>query len=171
MVEQHGLEQGGITMARPLTLCIAIADGEHARFVQPDANNVLRTVQAIDSASAHLRSRDIGSDRPGRALESASSARHAVGQRHDLHRMEEEKFARMIAEQVNAKVARGEFDELLLVAPSHAMHDLQESLDAATKAKLIGTLEKDLVKTPDHELWPHVREWVSPERRLPTAAP
>jgi hypothetical protein len=40
-------------MARPLTLCIAIADGEHARFVQPDANDVLRTVYAFDSASAH----------------------------------------------------------------------------------------------------------------------
>ncbi len=157
-------------MARPLTLCIAIVDGEHARFVQPDANNVLRTVQSVDSASAHLRSRDIGSDRPGRAFESAGSAHHAVGQRHDLHRMEEAKFVRMIAEQLNAKVAVGEFDELLLVAPSRAMHELQGSLDAAAKAKLVGTLEKDLVKTPDHELWPHVRQWISPERRPPAAA-
>ena len=43
--------------------------------------------------------------------------------------------------------------------------ELREALDAATQAKLVGTLEKDLVKTPDHELWPHVREWVSPARR------
>jgi protein required for attachment to host cells len=158
-------------MARPLTLCIAIADGEHARFVQPDANNVLRTVQAIDSASAHLRSSDIGSDRPGRAFESTGSAHHGVGQRHDLHRMEEAKFVRMVAEQLNAKVTNGELDELLLIAPSHAMHELQGALDAATKARLVGTLEKDLVKTPDHELWPHVQQWVSPERRPPAAAP
>ena len=152
-------------MARPLTLCIAIADGEHARFVQPDANNVLRTVQAIDSASAHLRSRDIGSDRPGRAFESATSAHHAVGERHDLHTMEKEKFTRLVAEQLNAAAALGQFDELLLIAPSHALHELQGSLDAATKTKLVGTLDKDLVKTPNHELWPHVSEWVSAERR------
>jgi protein required for attachment to host cells len=157
-------------MTRPLTLCIAISDGDHARFVQPDANNVLRTVQAMDSASAHLRSRDIGSDRPGRAFESATSAHHAVGERHDLHRMEKEKFTRLVAEQLNAAVALGEFDELLLIAPSHAMHELQGSLDAATKSKLVGTLDKDLVKTPDHELWPHVREWVSSERR-PSSTP
>ena len=35
-------------MAKPLTLRIAIADGEHARFVQPDSNNVLRTLHAFE---------------------------------------------------------------------------------------------------------------------------
>jgi hypothetical protein len=70
-------------MARPPILRIVIADGEHVRFVQPDVDNVLRTIGSLDSASAHLRSRDIGSDRPGRSFESGAGARHAVGQRHD----------------------------------------------------------------------------------------
>jgi len=152
-------------MARPLTLRIVIADGEHVRFVQPDADNALRTIGSFDSASAHLRSRDIGSDRPGRALESGASARHAVGQRHDLHAMEKEKFVRLVGEQVNAASERDEFDELLLVAPPRALGELRDALDAAAQAKLVGMLEKDLVKTPDSELWPHVREWVSPARR------
>ena len=117
------------------------------------------------SASAHLRSRDIGADRPGRAFESGNSARHAVGQRHDLHTMEKEKFIGLVGEYVSAASGRDEFDELLLVAPPRALHELRETLDAATQAKLVGTLEKDLVKTPDHELWPHVREWVSPAHR------
>jgi protein required for attachment to host cells len=151
-------------MARPLTLWIAIADGEHARFVKPDENNVLHTVQAVDSASAHLRSRELGSDRPGRSVESATSARHAVGQRHDLHEMEKEKFARLVADELNAATARDEFDELLLVAPARVMHELREALGQAALSRLVGTLDKDL-KTPDHELWPHVRDWVSAERR------
>jgi protein required for attachment to host cells len=152
-------------MARPLTLRIAIADGEHARFVQPDADNVLRTIGSLDSSSAHLRSRDIGSDRPGRSFESGTTARHGVGQRHDLHAMEMEKFVRLVGEQLSAASGRNEFDELLIVAPPRALHELRGALDAATQAKLVGALEKDLVKTPDHELWPHVREWVSPARR------
>lgn len=152
-------------MAKPLTLWIVIADGEHARFVQPDARNELRTVGALDSASAHLRSRDIGADRPGRAFESGASAHHAVGQRNDLHAMEKEKFIGLVGEHVGAASGRDEFDELLLVAPPRALPELREALDAATQAKLVGTLEKDLVKTPDHELWPHVREWVSPAHR------
>lgn len=152
-------------MARPLTLRIIIADGEHARFVQPDADNTLRTVSSLNSASAHQRSRDIGTDRPGRAFESGTTARHAVGPRHDLHAMEQERFVRLVGEQINAASGRDEFDELLLVAPPRVLHELREALDAVTRTKLVGTLEKDLVKTPDHELWPLVREWVSLARR------
>jgi len=153
-------------MTRPSILWIAIVDGEHARFVQPDGNNVLRSVHVVDSASAHLRSHELGADRPGRSFESAASARHAIGERHDPHDMEKQKFARHIAGELNAAAERGDFDALLLVAPSHAMQALRDGLDAAVQAKLIGALEKDLVKISDHELLPHVRDWVLPERRV-----
>jgi protein required for attachment to host cells len=152
-------------MARPLTLWIVIADGEHARFVQPDVDNVLRTTSSLDSSSAHLRSREIGTDRPGRSFESSGGAHHAVGERHDLHAMEKQRFVRLIGDKINAGAAHKEFDELLLVAPPRALSELRETLDASAQAKLVGSLEKDLVKTPDYELWPHVREWVSPARR------
>lgn len=148
-------------MARPLILRIAIADGEHARFVQPDENNALRTVGSLDSASAHLRSRDIGTDRPGRSFESAASAHHSVGERHDLHQMEKDRFLRFVADQLNEASAYGEFDELVIVAPPRALGELRTGLDGGTAKKLIGALEKDLVKTPDHELLPHLRQWVS----------
>ena len=150
-------------MARPLTLWIAIADGEHARIVQPDGE-ALRTLRALDSAAAHQRSRDIGSDRPGRSFESANAAHHAVEPRHDPHRLEEERFVQFVAEQLNDAASRNEFDALLLVAPPRALRALRAALDDGTRKKLVDTLEKDLVKTPDHELWPHVREWVTPKR-------
>jgi len=150
-------------MSGRLTLLIAIADGEHARFVQPDANNEPRTIGSIDSAAAHLRSRDIGTDRPGRQSESATIGHHAVGQRHDLHAMEKERFARLIADQIRDRIRQ--FDELLLIAPPRVLQEIREALSSACSAKLIGTLEKDLVKTPDHELWPHLREWVSAPQR------
>ena len=35
-------------MARPLILRIVIADGEHVRFVQPDVDNVLRTIGSLE---------------------------------------------------------------------------------------------------------------------------
>lgn len=154
-------------MSRPLTLWMAIADGEHARFVQPDGNNSLHTMQALDSVAAHQRSTDIGSDRPGRSYESATPGSHGVAPRHDPHGLEKDRFARLVATQLNEAAARGAFDELLLVAPAHTLHELRASLDAAAANKVVGTLEKDLVKTPDGELWPHVREWLSPVRRPP----
>ena len=154
-------------MAKPLTLWIAVADGEHARFVQPDGNNALRTAEALDSVAAHQRSSDIGSDRPGRAFESATTGSHGVAPRHDPHALEKDRFARLVATRLNEAAARGAFDELVLVAPAHTLHKLRDALDAAAASKLVGMLEKDLIKTPDGELWPHVREWVSPVRRPP----
>ena len=70
-----------------------------------------------------------------------------------------------LGEQLNAAAANDEFDELLLVATPRVMHELREALDDDAGKRLIGLLEKDLVKTPDHELWPHIRQWVSPARR------
>src|SRR5579871_2352828 len=123
-----------IDMPRPLTLWIAIADGEHARFVQPDGSDKLHTVTAMDSASAHLRSRDIGTDRPGRSFESSGATRHAVGERHDPHQLEKERFAALVAERLNAAASGGEFDQLVLAAPARTLHELREALNEIGRA-------------------------------------
>ena len=151
-------------MRRPLTLWIVIADGEHARFVYPDRDNVLRTMHAVDAAFAHRRASDIVTDRRGRSFEGASPARHGVSDRHDPHFLEKQRFALLIAEQLNEASDRDDFDKLLLVAAPDTLHELRQGLDATAAEKLVGSLEKDLCKTPDHELWPHLRQWVSPER-------
>ena len=150
---------------RPWTLWIAVADGEHARIVQPDANNELRTLQAMDAATAHHRSRELASDRPGRSFESATPGRHAYEPRHDPHELEKTRFAELIAEEVNEAARRDAFDELVVAAPSRVLHEICRALDANAAERLAGTLEKDLTKVPNHELASHVAQWISPRRQ------
>jgi protein required for attachment to host cells len=152
-------------MPRHQKLLFVIADGEHVRFVRPAEDNALHSDVAMDSISAHKRSAELGSDHPGASLHTGSSAHHALTPRHDPHQLEKEKFARAVAEQLNEAGAAGGFDELVIVAPPHTLAAIHDGLDAATGAKVIGTLPKDLVKTPDSELWPHVRHWVRPVHR------
>ncbi len=57
------------------------------------------------------------------------------------------------------------FNELVVVAPPHVLSELTDAFALPTKAMLLGNLAKDLVKTPDHELWPHLKEWVRPVHR------
>jgi protein required for attachment to host cells len=140
-------------MPGPRTLWIVIADGEHARIVRPDAEEELRVLRSLDSASAHLRSRDIGSDRPN------------IGPHRDLHDLEKDRFIHLVADQLNEAAAYSEFDDLVIVALPNALQELRSALDGTTMKKLIGTLEKDLVKIPDHELSPHLREWINPAQR------
>jgi protein required for attachment to host cells len=146
-------------------LLFVIADGEHVRFVRPAQDNALHSDAVVDSFTAHKRSSDLGSDHPGASYHTGSSAHHALAPRHDAHTLEKEKFARFVAERLNAAGAVNAFDELVIVAPPHIVSVIRQELDTATDAKVIGMLAKDLVKTPDSELWPHVRHWVRPVHR------
>ena len=145
--------------------CFVIADGGRARFVTPSADNALHTLEALESTDLHKRAHDLGADRPGRSFESGSPTRHAYSPRHDPHDLAKDKFARLVGEKITAESAQGLFDELILVAPSHVLAELRETLDPPTLAKLTGVLAKDLTKTADHELWPHLKTWVRPVER------
>ncbi len=155
-------------MPQDRRLLIVIADGEHARFVRPGPDNALHTDTAFDSSAAHHRSGDLRSDRPGAAYHSDSTAHSAETPRHDPHVLEKERFARFVAAQLDSPAARNSFDELVIAAPPHCLSTIRKELDAATGAKVVGTIGKDLTKTPDDKLRPHLSEWVGPTRRAGT---
>ena len=152
-------------MPKRRKLCFLVADGGHARFLRPAEDNALHTYETLDSATIHLKDHDLVSDRQGRAFESDTPGRHAFAPRHDPHEMEKERFAHAVARRVNEASAADGFSELVVVAPPHVMSELTATLDSGTRAKLIGVLPKDLVKTPDHALWSHLKEWVRPVHR------
>jgi protein required for attachment to host cells len=151
-------------MPKSRNLLFVIADGEHVRFVRPTEDNTLHSDAVLDSSSVHKRSADLGSDRPGAAFHSGSSAYNTLVPHHDLHVLEKVKFGRTIAQRLNLAAAGDEFDELVIVAPPHTLVAVRQRLNAATEARIVGTMAKDLVKVPDHELWPHLQGWVRPTR-------
>jgi len=144
----------------PPTLWVLLADGEHARVVCPGTvAGSFHTAFALDSAKAHLRSRDLGTDQPGRSFESMGNSRSSVGERHDLHEQAKERFLAFVADAVNQAATEGRFDQLVVVAHGRALHALREQLGELAQQRVIGTLEKDLLPLPDHELGPHLTEW------------
>lgn len=137
-----------------------IADAEHARFVRIAANGALHTVEAFDSVAVHRRPSDLGSDHPGAAFHSTSTAHHAFVPRHDPQEVASHQFAAAISDEINMAFARGEFDRLVLAALPHTAQVLSERLSTGAASVLIGTLDKDLVKTPDDALSTHLRAWL-----------
>src|SRR5580700_7669351 len=137
--------QGDGQMPQHHSLCFVIADGGHARFVRPAPDNALHTVEAVDSVTLHKRDHDLVSDRPGRAFESSAAARHAYTPRTDPHEMAKDQFTREVARMVIEASAADAFHELVVVAPPHVLSELTDAFDVATKAKLLGSLAKDLV--------------------------
>ena len=130
-----------------------IADGGRARFVQKDGDGGGYGAQReFVSVDIHNRTRDLGTDRPGRGHESGNAAHHAVEPRVDLHQAEKQRFIAEVAASLNAASAEGAFGRLVLIAPAHALADLKAGLDAATAAKVAGELQKDLTNMPDADL-------------------
>lgn len=147
-------------MVRQARLWIAVVDGEHARLVQRAEDNALHTQEMVDSPQAHQSASDLGSERPGRSFESASPTRHSITPRNDLHEQAQVDFAHSVAARLNAADQDGAFDQLVLVAPPEILHAMQAKLDPGTAARVIGTLMKNLVKTPDDKLQSHLEDWV-----------
>ncbi len=146
-------------MTKHTRLLIVVADGEHARFIRRSAGNNLHTETAFDSTALHKQSSDLGSDRPGASMHTGSTAHHALAPRHDPKTLEKMKFAGFVARQITA----GEgFDTLVLAAPPHILHEIRAALTKADQDKIIGTVPKDLVKTPLSELWAHIEDWLPP---------
>lgn len=159
-------------------LWIVLADGEHARAVVPTDHRVqFRTEWAFDSATAHELSQDLVTDRPGRLFSSArkpqtgragqgltgaSVVRHAVTPHTDPKEEAKRHFLRSVSEQLEEQARAGIFEDLVLIAPSHALHDLKQTLGQVAGGRVIATADKDLTQVPDHDLPAHLAEWWHP---------
>ena len=133
-----------------------VTDGGRARFLQKrEAPDAFDTQREFVSADIHSHTHELGAERPGRVHESATSAHHAVEPREDLHRTEKRKFVDEVATALNEADANGEFDRLILVAPVHALTELDRALGAGTLAKVAARLQKDLTHVPNGELAKH----------------
>jgi len=138
-------------MSHRTNLIYVLADGAHARFVQRSRETGdFTTVQELDGsgrlAALRAEQRDEG---PGRAFESATSARHGVG-REDVYRRAKAEFAARVAEALGAFLEKREVEGVVLAAPPRLLHDLRKGLPSGVR--IVAELGKDLVKTPDHEL-------------------
>ncbi|MEX1059639.1 MAG: host attachment protein [Methyloceanibacter sp.] len=133
-----------------------IADGGRARFVERDERGAFRTVTSFVSTELHARSSDLGRDRPARVMESATPGRSAVEPRRDLKEAAKEDFVKLVADELGVGHERGQFDSLVLVAPPGVLTELKKNLSKPIAKLVVGDLQKDLTKVPDHDLTEHL---------------
>lgn len=146
-------------MTRHDATWFVLADGSRARVLTPhEEESGYRLVAEYEAAEARIPSRDIMSDRPGRAQESAYTGRHAIEPRQDAHRARKDAFAGEVAAELNQANAKGAFSALVLYAAPQTLAALRAALDEATRAKVKAEFPKDLTKVPLSELPRHLAE-------------
>ena len=139
---------------------IVVADAGRARVFRPgrpDEGFVPVEGGSFDNPNVHDATRDLGTDRPGRSVESVGAARHAQEPRVDLHRQAKSNFAKLIAEYVDRGAQDKKFDDLVLVAPPQMLGDLRAALGKQSADRIVSTIDKDLTKLPLPEMAESIR--------------
>ena len=146
---------------RKQKMWIVVADGGQARFIT-DETEALTLVPGAEYTADSRASTEIGSDRPGRAFDSAGQGRHAMEPPTDPHRYEKRSFAAQIADALDAGLKKNGFDKLTIVAPPQALGDLRRALSPAVSAKITSEINKDLTNKPLPALVKQLRALLSP---------
>jgi protein required for attachment to host cells len=102
-----------------------------------------------------LKTREIGTDKPGRAVNSVNGARSAMEQT-DWHEQEEQRFLARLAARLDKAVLGGETPSLIVVAPPRAIGLLRRVFSQHVKQAIRTEVEKDYVKLPVDEITRHL---------------
>jgi protein required for attachment to host cells len=128
---------------------ILVGDGQKALFLRnrgtPQALDL--SVEEILDGGDNPPTREQGTDRPGRSMQSVGSARSAVEQT-DWHWLEEQKFATTIAAALYRAALDNRFSELVIVAPPKILGVLRQNLHKMVADRVTGELPKTLTTSP-----------------------
>ncbi|MDI4665935.1 host attachment protein [Xanthobacter autotrophicus] len=136
---------------------VVVCDGAKAILLADAGIAPAPKLSVVESfAEPHSGTAELGTDRPGRVHESATTARSAVEET-DLHAQAEAAFLGRLAERLGVLVAAGTVPQrILLVAPPKALGTLRDALSAKVKGLVDGEIPKDLVKLPVDEIGRHI---------------
>ena len=131
---------------------VVVADGEKALFLRNEGDATYPNLEVVrEVREENPPTREQGTDRPGRFNDGPSAHKSAVADT-DWHRVEKERFADEIADRLYKMAHRGDFEEVVLVAPPLVLGEMRQKLHKEVAAKLAGELPKTLTNHPISEI-------------------
>lgn len=129
-------------------LWVVVADGEKALFLENIGDATypnLRVVKAMENDNPPAREQ--GTDRPGRFNDGPSVHRSAVEDT-DWHRLGKERFAEDVAERLYRMAHRGDFKEVVLIAPPLVLGEMRKKLHKEVEQRVVAEFPKTLTNHP-----------------------
>jgi protein required for attachment to host cells len=135
---------------------VVVCDGKKALVLENVGDTKflnLKTREVYEQPDA--KTREQGTDKPGRSINSIDSRRSAMEQT-DWHEQEEQRFLRRLADHLEAQIHAGKAKALIMVAPPRALGVLRQAYSANLRNALRAEIDKDFVKMPVHEIEKHL---------------
>lgn len=137
---------------------IVIADSEKALFLENVGDADFPHFQVLrKETQENPADHEQGTDRPGRFNDGPSVQRSAVAET-DWHALAKERFADELAEILNARALKSDFDHLVIVASPTVLGMLRKHLHSETQKRVVAELPKNLTHEPLDRIEEHVRE-------------
>jgi protein required for attachment to host cells len=135
---------------------VVVCDGAKAILLEnvgdaglPD----LRMREAVEQPDR--RTREIGSDAPGRSINSVGMARSSVEQT-DYHEESERTFLSDLARRLDRALTDRETASIVIVAPPRALGVLRQASSQQLRKAIAGEVAKDLVALPIGDIEKHL---------------
>jgi protein required for attachment to host cells len=133
-------------------LWLMVADGEKALFMKNEGNTVHPNFEVVrEVEQENPPTREQGADRPGRYSDGPSAHRSAVDDT-DWHRIGKVRFADELADRLYKMAHRGDFKEILLVAPPLVLGELRKKLHPKVSERVVGEIPKTLTNHPVYDI-------------------
>ena len=119
---------------------LALCDNEHARFF------LLQDRESTDVGEIHVEhaSKD-GNDRTSGVT---SGGGHFAEMNEKLEDQSEQRFARLLAQELHRRLQEKKYEELILTVPEPRINEFVDVLHNDVRARLVLTLGKTLTKEP-----------------------
>lgn len=131
---------------------VLVGDGRKALFMRNAGTPLEPDLEVIDVLEdENPPTRDQGTERPGRTMESTTNRKSAMEQT-DWHTLAEEKFAETVAARLDDEARHGRFARLIVVAPPPTLATLRKSFDAKTQNLIVAEIPKDFTNHPAPEI-------------------
>jgi len=143
---------------KPIRTYILVADGARARLLLSEGRGKpLTEVPGSDIRIDLKPDHELSAERPGRVHESASVSRHAI-ERDDLHRREKERFAQSLAGGLEKRLAKSEYERLVIAAAPETLGIIRSALSDKVRAVILAEVAKNLTKIPNPQVRVHLGE-------------
>ena len=137
----------------PSQALVVVGDGEKALFLR-NMGSAQKLELEVENVFGHANpaTHEQGTDKPGRTVTSAGTARSAMEET-DWHRLGEERFAADIAAILYRLAHANKYEALVVVAPPKVLGNLRKAFHKEVVERITGEVPKELTShtVPDIE--------------------
>ena len=140
-------------MQVPHNSFVVVADGAKMLFFRNEGDAEFPKLEVERKREQEDRpDRDWKTDEPGRAFSSVSSGRSAYEET-DFHQLEEDRWAKQAAEEVNRRALTNDFEALAIIAPPKTLGELRKQLHKEASRRVVCEIPKEMTghSIPDIE--------------------